>query len=52
MEKLDNLKIAEKIISSFLGRACKIRCIFEPESNHLVSEALKIGAQIIDAEEK
>ena len=52
MEKLDNQKIAEKIIGSFLGRTCTVRCIYEPEANHLVNEALKIGAQIIDTEEK
>jgi DNA polymerase-3 subunit gamma/tau len=51
MEKPDNQQIAEKIISSFLGRACRLRCVHEPEANHLVEEALKIGAQIIDAEE-
>jgi len=52
MEKPDNQQIAEKIISSFLGRSCHVRCIYEPEDNHLIEEALKIGAQIIDAEEK
>jgi DNA polymerase-3 subunit gamma/tau len=48
MEKPDNQQIAERIISSFLGRSCSVRCIYEPEAN----EALRIGAQIIDAEEK
>jgi len=52
MEKPDNQQIAEKIISSFLGRSCRVRCVYEPEDNHLIEEALKIGAQIIDAEEK
>jgi DNA polymerase-3 subunit gamma/tau len=52
MEKSDNQQIAEKIISGFLGRSCRVRCIYEPEDNHLVEEVLKIGAQIIDAEEK
>jgi DNA polymerase-3 subunit gamma/tau len=52
MEKLDNQKTAEKIISSFLGRSCRVRCIYEPENNHLVKAALRMGAQIIDAEEK
>ena len=50
MEKPDNMQTAEKIISSFLGRACRLRCVHEPEVNHLVEEALKIGAQIIDTE--
>jgi DNA polymerase-3 subunit gamma/tau len=52
MEKLDNQKTAEKIISSFLGRSCRVRCIYEPENNHLVKAALRMGAQIIDTEEK
>ena len=52
MEKSENLKTAEKIISSFLGRACRVRCVYEPENNHLVKAALRMGAQVIDAEEK
>ena len=52
MEKVDNQQIAEKIISTFLGRTCRVRCVHEPEANHLIEEALKIGAQIIDTEEK
>lgn len=50
MEKPDNLQVAEKIISNFLGRPCRVRSVYEPEDNHLIEEALKIGAQIIDAE--
>ncbi len=52
MEKTENQKIAEQIISNFLGRACRVRCVSEPEANHLIEEALKIGAQIIESEEK
>ena len=52
MEKLGNRQVAEKIISGFLDRSCRVRCIYEPEAYHLIEEALKIGAQIIDAEEK
>jgi len=52
MEKQDNRMVAEKIVSHFLGHACQIRCIHEPEDNHLVEAALKMGAQIIDTEEK
>jgi len=51
MEKTENQKIAEQIIS-FLGHACRVRCVHEPEANHLIEEALKIGAQIIESEEK
>jgi len=51
MEKPDNQQVAEKIISSFLGRSCRVRSVYEPEDNHLIEEALKMGARIIDAEE-
>jgi DNA polymerase-3 subunit gamma/tau len=52
MEKPENQQIAEKIISCYLKRTCHVRCVYEPEDNHLVEEALRIGAQIIDVEEK
>lgn len=52
MEKADNQKIAEKIIGNFLGRACRVRCICEPEGNHLVEAARKIGEEIIDGEDQ
>ncbi len=51
MEKLDNQKIAEKIVSSFLGRSCKVRCVYEHENNHLVKAALARGAQHDNVEE-
>jgi len=52
IEKPENQQIAEKIIGNFLGRPCHVRCIYEPEDNHLLRAALKMGAQIIDVEEK
>ena len=50
IEKIENLRVAEKIISDYLGRLCHIHCILE--DNHLLKEALKIGAQITNVEEK
>jgi len=50
IENPDNYKVAEKIMSNFLGRPCRITCV--EENNHLVKAALKMGAQIIDQEEK
>ena len=50
IETLENQRVTEKIISAFLGRSCQVRCILE--ENHLVKEALKIGAQITSVEEK
>ena len=52
LEEIENQKIAERIISNCLGRTCQVRCVYEPEDNHLVEAALKIGAQIIGTEEK
>jgi len=52
IEKPENQQVAEKIISNFLGRSCHVRCIHQPEDNHLLREAKKLGAQIIDVEEK
>ena len=52
IEKPENQQIAEKIVGNFLGRPCHVRCTYEPEDNHLLRAALKMGAQIIDVEEK
>ena len=52
MEKHENQHVAEKIISNFLGRPCRVRCLHEPESNHLVKAVQRMGAQVIDREEK
>jgi len=52
MEKPENQQIAQKIISNFLGRTCRVHCLHEPEDNHLVDAAKRLGAQIIDTEEK
>jgi len=50
MEKIENQKTAEKIVSGFLGRSCQVRCVYEPDNNHLVKAAIRMGAQIIDTE--
>ena len=52
MDILENQKTAEKIVSNFMGRPCKVRCVYEPENNHLVKAALRMGAKIIDGEAK
>jgi len=52
IEKRENQQIAEIIIGNFLGRSCHVRCIYEPEADHLLRAALKMGAQIIDVEGK
>ncbi|MFC1985442.1 DNA polymerase III subunit gamma/tau [Chloroflexota bacterium] len=50
IEKIENQRVAERIISNFLGRPCHVHCILE--DNHLLKEALKMGAQITHVEEK
>jgi DNA polymerase-3 subunit gamma/tau len=52
MEAAENQQVAEKIISNFLGHPCHVRCIYEPEDNHLLKAALKMGAQVTSVEEK
>jgi DNA polymerase-3 subunit gamma/tau len=53
LEKIENQRMAEKIVSSFMGRPCKVRCVYEHENNHLVKEAVKTyGAQVINTEEQ
>ena len=52
MEQPENQKVAEKIVSSFLGRPHTVRCIHEPEANHLLKAALKMGAKVTSVEEK
>jgi len=52
IEKPENQRTAEKILSHFLGYPCHIHCIYEPEANHLLKAALNMGAQIIGTEEK
>jgi len=52
MEKAENQQVAEEIISNFLGHPCHVRCIYEPEDNHLVEAAKRMGAQITSVEEK
>ncbi len=52
MEMVENQQVAEKIISNFLGHPCRVRCTYEPEDNHLLKAALKMGAQVTSVEEK
>jgi len=52
METAENQQAARAVISNFLGRPCQVRCIHQPEDNHLVEAAKKYGAQITSVEEK
>jgi DNA polymerase III subunit gamma/tau len=51
IEKPDNQKIVDKLVSSYLGRSCRVSCVLQ-EENHLLKAALNMGAQIIDTEER
>ncbi|MFC1976918.1 DNA polymerase III subunit gamma/tau [Chloroflexota bacterium] len=50
IEKIENQRVAERIISNFLGHPCRVHCILE--DNHLLKEALKMGGQITHVEEE
>ncbi|MFC2047738.1 DNA polymerase III subunit gamma/tau, partial [Chloroflexota bacterium] len=52
MDRQENLQVAERIVSNFLGRPCRVRCVYQPEANHLVEAARKMGAQVTSVEEK
>jgi len=52
METAENQQVVREIISNFLGHPCQVRCIHEPEDNHLVEAAKRIGAQVTSVEEK
>ena len=52
IEEIENKKIVAGLISKFMGHPCQIKCVYEPEENHLVREAQKLGAQIIEVEDK
>lgn len=52
LETTENQQVARTIISKFLGRDCQVRCVHEKEDNRLVDAVKKIGAQVINVEEK
>ena len=52
MDKPENQQVAEKIISNFFGRPCQVRCVYEPQNNHLIKAALRMGAKVTSVEEK
>jgi DNA polymerase-3 subunit gamma/tau len=52
METAENQQVAREIISNFLGHACQVRCIHEPEDNHMVEALKRIGAKVTSTEEK
>jgi DNA polymerase-3 subunit gamma/tau len=52
METAENQQVAREIISNFLGHACQVRCVHEPEDNHMVEALKRIGAQEITSTEE
>jgi DNA polymerase-3 subunit gamma/tau len=52
METAENQQVVKEIISNYLGHPCQVRCIYEPEDNHLVEAVKRIGAQVTGTEEK
>ncbi len=59
MELTGNRKIAEKLLSDFLGHPHNIQCVIQDPQNkqnkkqgYLVKAAIELGAEIIDVEDK
>lgn len=52
IDKTENKQITQDILSSRLGFPCKIKCVYEHANNYMVKEAQKLGAKIINVEEK
>lgn len=48
----DNKRVTTEILTACLGTPCQVSCIYEQPSNHLVKEAQKHGAEIINVEDK
>jgi len=51
IDEPENKKVAAEIIGCSLGSKCQVICVYEQENNHLIKEAQKMGARIIDMEE-
>ncbi len=51
LETAENQQVTRTIISKYLGRDYQVRCVHEPEDNHLVDAVKKMGAQVINTEE-
>ncbi len=51
MDAIENQKTADKIVSGYMGRSCKVRCVYEHEKNHLVKAVLEMGGQQMDSED-
>lgn len=48
----ENRRVTAEILSACLGVTCEVNCVHEPSANHLVKEAQRRGAEIINVEEK
>ena len=51
IEQPENMRVTNEIISSFLGQPCQVKCVNGSAKNHLVQEAQRLGAKIIEVEE-
>ena len=48
----ENKRVTGEILSACIGSPCQVACVHEQVSNHLVKEAQKHGAEIINVEDK
>ncbi len=51
LETAENQQVTRTIISNFLGRDCRVRCVHEKEDNHLVDAVKRIGAKVTKVED-
>ena len=48
----ENKRVTGEILSAYMGFPCQILGIHEPEKDHLIKEAQKLGAELESVEEK
>ncbi len=48
----ENKRVTAEILSACIGSPCQVACVHEQVSNHLVKEAQRRGAEIINVEDK
>jgi DNA polymerase-3 subunit gamma/tau len=48
----ENKKVVAEILSACLGMPCEVNCVHEQLTNHLIKEAQRRGAEIINVEDK
>jgi len=48
----ENKRVTGEILSAYMGFPCQVIGVHEPEKDHLIKEAQKLGAELESVEEK